>query len=486
MKQSSLRCLPLLLSGFFLSLFLLQASPSVFGDEGTETPRLSPDPAVSALAAKVEPMNTEDLVELALIASGVPEDERLSYSNRLFSLMDSLPPASGDIPTDAETVLQWMHEEVLNRYVENQTRIDVLLDEGTYNCVSSAVLYLILASERNIPVYGVYTVDHAFCRVPWPEDPEGGFDVETTIAFGFDPGRRHDAVDTFSGRTGFVYVPPSSYRSRTDIGEKALIALIYQNRLAALQRSGKWTETVGLARDRWELAGNTASRRDFITSLSNYAAEMNRRNRQVEALSILADASLLLGDSHGLEDTAGSLLHNAVTLRINAGDIEGAQSILESESNTILVSGTIQINLQRNIDTSVLESVVEEAGFNTAVSAVDEALESGLITASRWNEFTLHLWSREAQTIAGEGTWLDGWYFLNESGAATRSLLERRRVIITYAHNAAVVFHNAFVDAVQAGLRGEATSILDEAQSLFPDDTTLKRDRRTLDSMTDS
>jgi hypothetical protein len=212
--------------------------------------RLSPQDEIAQIGPMAEPLDLNLIIRASLIASGIEGPGLDSYAMEINELLDSAPPATGNVAVDGEMLLQWMHEEILSRYVEQQTSLDILLDRGTYNCVSSAVLYLILTRSRDIPVHGVLTTDHAFCRIPASGGSEG-IDVETTTAYGFDPGVRRDAVDSFTGRTGFSYVPPGNYRMRSRIGEKELISLIYQNRISALQKSGRWDETIGLARDLW-------------------------------------------------------------------------------------------------------------------------------------------------------------------------------------------------------------------------------------------
>ena len=361
-KQSS-RLLKTIMT---LLIFLLPAAVWGQARENGEVPRLEPAGAVVELASLEEPMSVDALIRIAFIASGTTDEDIETYIARMEGLIEAAPGRRGDAEGDAEVLLQWMHEGTLTRYVESQTRLDVLLDKGTYNCVSSAVLYMILVRSRGIPVRGVLTSDHAFCRIITgddPSDPEDGIDVETTTSYGFDPGTRHEAVNSFSGRTGFTYVPPGNYRQRRDIGEKELISLIYQNRLAALQRSGRWVETVGLARDRWELAGSEASRNDFLTSIGNYAAEMNRQKRNIEALHFLDDAAAVLGENHGLADSASALLGNAVTYALRAGDTGKALAILSDEDAASLVPEAFLD--ERRSDVAV--RILEERGKNRSL-----------------------------------------------------------------------------------------------------------------------
>jgi hypothetical protein len=158
-------------------------------------------------------------MRVSLIASGTEPGMIDEYIQKMENILASAPNATGDAVVDGETLLEWMHEGYLKRYVEAQTRLDVLLDNGTYNCVSSAVFYLILARSMGLPVLGVLTTDHAFCRIP---TADGGIDVETTTPYGFDPGSRREAVDSFTGRTGFSYVPPGNYSRRRDIGREGI------------------------------------------------------------------------------------------------------------------------------------------------------------------------------------------------------------------------------------------------------------------------
>jgi transglutaminase-like putative cysteine protease len=118
-------------------------------------------------------------------------------------LVSGLPE---DLRERAEYVLTWMHEHCLSRYAAQQSRIDTLLDNGRYNCVSSAVLYAVLARSAGITVSGVATRDHAFATVhiPGSEGAVEDIDVETTNKFGFDPGSRTEFHDQFGNTTGFA------------------------------------------------------------------------------------------------------------------------------------------------------------------------------------------------------------------------------------------------------------------------------------------
>ena len=443
--------------------------------------RLVPDNRITPIAAMNEPLPVDTLIRASLIASGIPDissDPGVRLAEDLAALLNSAPYPPGDQAAVAEELLTWMHGNLLTRYVESQTRIDTLLDNGRYNCVSSAVLYMILLRSRGIPVHGVLTPDHAFCRLP-----EIGIDVETTIPFGFNPGVRREAVDSFTGRTGFTYVPPGDYKRRRDIGEKELIALIYQNRISALQRAGKWAAAVGLARDRWALSGTQTAENDFRDSLTNYAAEADRRGENLKALDVMARAAAMIGAGPELKDTAAALLGNAVSRSLRAGRTQDALDALaaaDRPASALLFTGDFIESRRRDITGEILRRTVETADFPDAAAAINTALDSGDITTERWQKFALHLWSSEARRRSRGGEWAGGWDFLQTAPSKIRSIAGWPALMDTYTHNAAVSFHNRFVDAFRRRQWDRAAAALEEGLRRFPTHPALLADRLTL------
>ena len=460
---------------FIAAAWAAFAACRVYGDA-----RYTPDPRVVRIAALEEPLPIEELIRISLIASGTPQEGMEDRIAAIAAIVSSAPPAADRSVRDGEVLLEWMHEEHLSRYVEDQTRLDILMDSGTYNCVSSAVFYLILARGRGVPVHGVLTTDHAFCRIP--TGGEGGVDVETTTPYGFDPGTRKDAVDSFSGRTGFAYVPPGNYRLRRDIGGKELVSLIYQNRISAMQRRGDWAGTVGLARDRWALTGSAAAEDDFRTALTNYAAEMDRRRAYDDGLRFLGRAVGELDGEDGLGDVATALLSNGVTHRLRAGRTDEARALLEDGELIALVPAEVVASRLADIARAELDAVVKSGDFERALRAADDAVVSGLVDRPRWEETMLYLWSTEARRRSSGGNWIEGWNLLLAAPSSVSSIPHWADLEESYRHNAAVVYHNRFADAFRRDRLGDARTILDEALALFPDDPSLIRDLRTLES----
>jgi Transglutaminase-like superfamily len=115
----------------------------------------------------------------------------------------------------------------LGRYDFNQARLTGVFTKGRYNCLSSAVLFVVLARAFELPVRAVVVPTHVFVEMGTP----GGklIEIETTSATGFDwihDARffRDDAVGWSSNR-GLRPVTLDDYEHRRIIEPYRLMAL---------------------------------------------------------------------------------------------------------------------------------------------------------------------------------------------------------------------------------------------------------------------
>lgn len=186
-------------------------------------------------------LDTWSLGDAALLASGVVnEQQRRRYQDRIDQLEKSAKKETakaGDAMSRGQLLLKRLHRDVLKTgYVEHQTDVSVLLDKGTYNCVSSAVMFGILAERLNIDVRGIEVPEHAYAIV---YDGTRHSDVETTSSAGFDPARNRAALKAFTQRTGFAYIPDSKASQRRETSLLGLVALIYYNHGVGHSRAGR-------------------------------------------------------------------------------------------------------------------------------------------------------------------------------------------------------------------------------------------------------
>jgi hypothetical protein len=263
----------------FFCLFIQSAE----AQSGVRQPRLNADPEIISLSQNLNLSDWHSLFLTAYCLSGASGGEDVLHSFIPVAEKLSAITVHMDERRKAESVLQFMHGQILHKYVEQQTGIDVLLATGQYNCVSSAVLYTILGTAVGLDVEGVQTSDHAFCSVKIGNSLA---DVETTNMYGFDPGSRKDFHDYFGKITGFAYVPPGNYHDRTAINRKVLFSLIISNRIAQMERSGHYDDAVGLSIDRWVFLGNdsTSAFNEAVGEMVNYGAQLVKTGNEEQAL----------------------------------------------------------------------------------------------------------------------------------------------------------------------------------------------------------
>jgi len=388
--------------------------------------RIDPIAAVEELALAEEPLTLETFIRSALIFSGVSGQQlnrlEAKIQAHIIDLRERLNEVT-DPRQQAEYTLAYMHETLLRRYDERQTALDVLLDRGGYNCVSSGVLYAILLKALGLPVWGVRTADHAFCRV---QAGDQAFDVETTSPFGFDPGTRKEFSDDFGRITGYSYVPPSNYTDRRDIGEKELLGLILYNRTAFASERRDYPGAVPPAVDAYALLADAESRERLITSLLNLTSWHGMSGRFSEALEFLDRAARRYGDDR-LDALQGDLTHNWILSLIQKGDYSTAEQLLDSQKS------------------------------------------QGRITEGEWRELTVYLYQVRAQKQA------PGDY----SGAA-RLILDGLNKVGSdqgLAKSYEVYIHNSVVTLARNARYEEALAVLEEALLQLPGSSVLLKDR---------
>jgi tetratricopeptide (TPR) repeat protein len=309
-------------------LVAIAALPAAAASEARITP-LEIVRKLSAAASAQNQVSLEMFIDAALLFSGVREEELPALRTEIFDLTAAARRELGGITEQeqlAEEILLYLHRHVLLAYRERQTRLDVLIREGSFNCVSSAVLYAVLAKAFSLPVAGVRTPDHAFCRVT---AGERAIDVETTSPFGFDPGSRREFKDHFGTVTGYTYVPPQNAADRRLTGESGLLALILYNRSAFASESGDYVQALAPAVDAYSLLGDAESRERLLVAVSNLASYYGLKRRYAEGTSFLRDAVERFGPAPALDRLQADLVYNWAIELIDGGDIPGGLSLLE-------------------------------------------------------------------------------------------------------------------------------------------------------------
>lgn len=150
--------------------------------------------------------DADTLLALALIASGDIRDQK-AYHRIKKRVHRFVQAHRTDIGTEktvyarGEKLLHAMHAgffagggkgrntELIGGYNEAQSRVSGIFHNGRFNCISSAILYMVLARYFELDVEGVIMPQHAFVQIRG----ENGrpIEVETTSNYGYD--LTHDA-----------------------------------------------------------------------------------------------------------------------------------------------------------------------------------------------------------------------------------------------------------------------------------------------------
>jgi hypothetical protein len=430
-----------------------------------DIPRLEASSAVREWGSLDEPLSTEDFLRVSVYFSAVdpgsgdiPPSAREAF-DILFSFLANEAPALSAIADEyarADAALIALHRGLLSRYDADATGTDGIALHGSYNCVSSAVLYAALAKASGLRVIGVEAKDHAFCSVI-----ANGLrvDVETTNPYGFDPGKKKDVfTDSFGRVTGYAYVPPENYRMRSDTGEKELLSLILRNRMSALEAQRRQADALSLAADLYaflpseksrlllgERASNSASRLldsgkpeealvllDAVSlsfdapfrspsalpktdearfaAIRNVLSAYGSSGRYDEGASFIAYARSRYGDDPVYAEFERMRANNGAVELLNAGKYDEALSFIADETGAGRYPRAEAAKMRENAAIAWILSLRGEDGFEKKITLASSLSGSGALGERKYAEILLSLCGQEANAIASRDSyrgWLD-------------------------------------------------------------------------------
>ena len=279
-----------------LSRYKFKESPAKAFDvlrrlEGSAALNLSITPDEASLFADAQDgkLDQWSFADAALLVSGVATAERRkAYLARLDALEAQARAATASAKGPFErgaALLRFLHSGLMAKgYASQQTDLSTILDTGTFNCVSSAALYNVLARRLGLDARAVEVPDHAFSIV---YDGTAHADVETTTAAGFNPARNKAAQAEFEKLTGFAYIPDSHRDRRREVGELGLLAIVYYNHGVELTRQKRYPEALLAYFRAMSLDPEFASAvQNALAVLANWSAELTRQRKFEEALNV--------------------------------------------------------------------------------------------------------------------------------------------------------------------------------------------------------
>ena len=199
-------------------------------------------------------LDAHDAVTAALALSPASEAVRAKAAARWRAFLDELAKevaAPRTARERAELALARLHGTLLTgSYDFYQNDMAVLLLEGRFNCVTSALAYQAIGAKLGLDVRGVLVPSHVYVRVV----ADGvSYDVETTSAKGFLLAQDDDAYQKFLAqmqldtekKTGRKLTANKEEFSRREIDAIGVLALLCANHGALAIEESKQKEAIG-------------------------------------------------------------------------------------------------------------------------------------------------------------------------------------------------------------------------------------------------
>jgi hypothetical protein len=462
-------------------------------------PRIEPDPKAFnyfGISLRSDYSWTE-LAEISLWASGDNSAAGLEKIKKAVEELNTLIAPSASDREKAEFILNYMHKNILKTYSLYQTRLDTLLSNGRYNCVSSAVLYTILCKSAGINTSGVMTKDHAFVIAHINKQD---FDVETTNPYGFDPGNRKEFHDSSGKITGFAYVPPQNYRDRQTIKQIELVSLILNNRIGDYERANNFTDSVPIAVDRAALLlGNSFAvtsglsnseflfvdpRKDLMDRLLNYGAFLLRGGKEDDVIRWAVFASSKYPDSGRWQELLLAAVNNKTSRFIKDKKISDARIFLENNKEHIIQANYAQLDILI-VDAELLNrannfKTPQEA--DEIIGVTEQMRNSGRISEKRAFELITFIAQKTAASLCAtpQKDWRAAVVYLENAISKYGANRELEQALRTYKGNLASDYHNRFASEWNKRNFNEAERILNEGLEEFPDNRQLLSDKQTI------
>jgi tetratricopeptide (TPR) repeat protein len=278
------------------------------------------------------------LAEAALLAGGIRDSQkRKHYLDKIDALAEQVKKHLAEDKSsvaNGEKLLGWLHAGAMTKgYKADQSDLHVILDGQTFNCLSSAILYVALAHKLGLDARGIEVPDHAFAIV---YDGNQHADVETTTRRGFNPSRDPEVVNEFEKITRFVYIPDSNRDKRREVREAGLVALVYYNHGVGLVKQGRYPEALAaffraLSLDREQMQ----SVHNALVTLTLWGLDLSKRGRFDEALAVVAAGIELAPRDAGLNYARVEVWFRYADAELGKNGEEAALAVLRQAGEAV-------------------------------------------------------------------------------------------------------------------------------------------------------
>lgn len=468
----------------FLLILLLSSIYNAFSQ--VTFPDLEPLFETEKSSAELSPL---EIIQYGLRFSDCGENSELWQPSiqKFMSLYEKVSSPSFVNKSESEkaqSLLSILYETTLSQYKEQQTCLDVMFAEGTYNCVSSAVLYLALAKSCGLKVVGVKTPSHAFCTVMVDGQP---VDVETTNPYGYDPGRSQ-VLESDGGRTKYAVIPKKNYASRRNVSEKTFISLAGANLSSFWMNKDDFARAVPMAatvmtfrngEDQWEVQDG---RETFDTVAMNYSVILDKKELYLESIEWVDKVVARYGANDKVRGELNGCVYNAIADLANKKQFDLADQVYQSHAEQI--SENFKFQCKKMIFLSRTQSSLDSMNSDQALEYVrslygEEIAQEKSVKATldKWQEF---YWIEKINFLNKEGSYLKAAAAADEGLKAMPNNfgISKAKKSALYNHDAVV--HNNMAKLANAKQYEKALQVIEEGLKDNPTSTTLLNDRKRL------
>ena len=445
--------------------------------------------------------NADQVFETGLLFSECQRDSRTWKSSwEKFTLLKKTATSSYFMSLSEEergkALLKLLYRDYLKSYSLNQTKIDVALETGVYNCVSSAVLYMALAKAAGLDVRGQRTSQHAFCSIYLPV--AGGkagqlkkIDVETTNPYGFNPGTKEE-IEHENQIKKYYVVPKKYYSNRSEVSDGVFTGLIAGNLTSDYIKSGDYQAALPLGAARWEAVKNEPAksvagvRNEFDILAANY---VNLLPDSAAAYSSTLDWFSAFIDRWGntafLQKNLDSSFVNLLVLCNQEKNYELARTAYEKYKDRI--SATQITKADEIITDIIILTAVEGLSTEEKIEATNSLLAGDELAApARQSRAMLHLesfWLEKLNLIMNARDYSAGYTTASFAASQLPKSSKIKSMQNAFYNNLIATIHNNFAKQANAGDFTAALEILQAGLETFPNDKTLKKDLADLQKL---
>ena len=431
-------------------------------------------------------LNWRFLFELSLSASGVVASERKIYQAKLERYVSDLKVLLKPLDNDyekGEAILRYIYQ-FLTKYEALQTRMDIMFQNGVYNCVSSGILYASLARAFGLDVKGVGTYDHAFVTLALADGRH--IDIETTSEYGFDPGQKKEFLDVFTSQTGLVYVPKKKYAKRESLSDLEFVSLILQNRLYILNQNNKsfriLEQMIPLAADLATLSQKDENIQNFFSMVSQYSFRLSQMGKTKEAILFTDLVLQNYGKRDILIDVRNIIAHNNIVELIgNKKYKEAEQRLFSYKSSNILSTENYQ-KLARSFKGKRLEELVNSSKveFNKKLKAVENIAQDNIFSKREVMNFYQMIYGNKIQSLLKRNQFKEAMALLDSYPKMFRNESSYRNMESIIQDSYTVNVYNKAVVKINKGAYQEAKNIIAKGLSFYPKNVRLQKLRSKL------